>query len=142
MNEKNYINYGLATYSLAMIDFKNNIQILNNVDEQLDEANFILSLILSKNIQNEDYAEVLKRYVLPAFGKVNKFIGEVRKQTSKYEKRLSSYLLEHADKEEQFNKLKQEMMTILDSKESFVKSQIQSCFNYIKEAIDTQEQGL
>lgn len=134
--ENNNINFGGAVFSVAMIEFDNYIQTLNNIEETLKEAIDTMNLIFSQKNGNVDFAECLKKYAFEKFCKAKSYVRDVKKSKFKYKKRLVEFLQENPDKNEEFIQKLSELNNLIEFKEKFLDEQIKKCFIYIQEHIN------
>ena len=127
----NLINYGKATYSVAMIDLDNYLNILTNLDSQLKEPNFVLEYVL-KNTNYEAADYLLKDHALTKFAKIDKDLENMKKAIIKYQKKLEQYLANNQTESEEFNKKLDILIPLHEEYSKLIKAQIKKCFEFIK----------
>ena len=127
----NLINYGKETYSVAMIDLDNYLNILTNLDSQLKEPNFVLEYVL-KNINYEAADYLLKDHALTKFAKIDKDLENMKKTIIKYQKKLEQYLANNQTESEEFNKKLDILIPLHEEYSKLIKAQIKKCFEFIK----------
>ena len=128
---ENNINYGKAIFSVAMIDFDNYIELLNKIDIELENPNFVLNYVLSKG-NYEDSADLLKEHAFSKFAKIKCALDKMEKEIVKYQNRLEEFLSENEDERTVFDRKLDILIPLHEEKSRFVKAQIQKCFDYIK----------
>lgn len=130
------VDYGRATFSLAMIDFRTYVDTLMSIDKKLEEANFVLNHVL-KSDRSEDMKNLLSEYAFVKFAKVQTFLKEVKKNIMKYQKKLQNFLAENPKEHEEFNAQLDILIPLFEEKEKFINEQIKKCFDYLNSLIDT-----
>jgi len=138
-NEK--INYDKAICSLALIEYKNYIQTLMNLDKELKEANMVAEDIL-KRPKTQETVDVLKHFAFTKYAKVQKYFKEVKQSIMRYEKRLESFLQKSTPEHAEYDEYLELLLSLLEEKEKFVKKQIDKCFEYIHQLKDIQTNGV
>lgn len=130
MQENKKINYGKATYSLAMIEFNEYVDLLKEMDKRLLESTDTFNLIICKTKKSKIYSEVLNEYVLPVFCKEKDFITSVKTSIEKYKTKLKTYLTENPTEFDCFNAKLIELNLLLKDKEKMVNKYIDRMFEY------------
>ena len=133
MGEKEQINYGGATFSLAEIDIQAYAELLKNIDATLAEPIEVMNLIVNYKNPNKVVCECLKKIPLTKFCEVKKCLSTMKKNVSKYEKRLGNFLKNNPEKSERFFELKENFNTLIDEKTKLVNDCIRKCFEFLKE---------
>ncbi|MBR4998959.1 MAG: hypothetical protein IKY10_03670 [Clostridia bacterium] len=122
------INYENAKYSLALIDFRQYVEVLLNLEKTLHEADFIYNYVMKKAEQTADDIVMLRRFSFTEYAKVQQYLKKVKKTILKYQTELNEFLNENEDKQQEFNKHLDELIPLVEQYEKEIDSKIQGCF--------------
>ena len=128
----NAINYDRARYSLAIIDFKNYIQLLNGLDKQLEEPTLIVNYVLRQNENSDILLTLLNDHAFVPLARIQKSLKKMEKNIVSYQTQLEAFLTENPKEYSEFYAYMDIFVPLHQEKKAVVEKQIGRCFEYIK----------
>lgn len=125
------INYEKVTYSLAMIDFDNYLEVLTALDAELENPNYIVKIIIEKG-KMEDAQDLVREHAFVNYAKVKRYLDNMQESILKYQKYLEEYLKNDEIANKTFNQKLDIIIPLHEEKSKFVEQQIKKCFEYFK----------
>ena len=119
-------------YASTMADFKQYIEYLESVDEQIKEPKSVLVALSSIPECDDDTREILNN-VYKKFSKINKTIREIREQKEVKKQKLDPYFRVFGIDQTEYIQTIIELNHLIKKCKPEVGKQIMKCLNYLED---------
>ena len=127
------VDYGKATYSVAMIYLNDYEEVLKNFGNRCKDVDRIFYYILSKKSQSEDFKYLLNEHVLPVYVTASKLLTSIENEVEKYRLKLEAFLGANPEENEDFNGKRSLVLSRVKFYQEDIDSKIKQCFEYNKD---------